>query len=230
MKIAEIFKSIQGEGPMMGRPCVFLRVGGCTLDCPECDSAEVWKNPVEMDEQQILNELELKGRDLFLRKNGRLILTGGSPLRVQKDLARLLSRRPVWMSSGMIGGVEIEVETECMVLPCAEIDRFVNQYNVSPKIGEFGRGQNMNGRVLEWHVDDPRSIFKFVVTNKDLHNVKRFIDSAAIHCDRVWLMPMASSREQLDKVSKDIVDFAVENHYNYSHRLQLSIWDKATGV
>ena len=42
---------------MMGRPCVFLRVGGCTLDCPECDSAEVWKNPVEMDEQQILNEL-----------------------------------------------------------------------------------------------------------------------------------------------------------------------------
>ncbi len=34
MKVAEIYESIQGEGPHVGQPTTFVRFGGCNLRCP----------------------------------------------------------------------------------------------------------------------------------------------------------------------------------------------------
>jgi 7-carboxy-7-deazaguanine synthase len=38
MKVAEIFRSIQGEGRRQGYPCTFLRLAGCNLACSWCDT------------------------------------------------------------------------------------------------------------------------------------------------------------------------------------------------
>jgi len=35
--VKEIFKSIQGEGPMLGIPQLFIRLSGCNLECIYCD-------------------------------------------------------------------------------------------------------------------------------------------------------------------------------------------------
>ena len=68
--VVELFESVQGEGANAGLPAVFLRLGGCNLSCPWCDTDS---SIVEMmDVTTILNRLSVfQGR--------RLILTGGEP-------------------------------------------------------------------------------------------------------------------------------------------------------
>jgi 7-carboxy-7-deazaguanine synthase len=36
--ISECFRSIQGEGALIGRPTIFIRVGGCDYRCRMCDT------------------------------------------------------------------------------------------------------------------------------------------------------------------------------------------------
>lgn len=38
MRLNEIFYSIQGEGYFTGTPAVFIRLSGCNLKCPFCDT------------------------------------------------------------------------------------------------------------------------------------------------------------------------------------------------
>lgn len=50
LKINEIFETIQGEGVYTGVPSIFVRLQGCPVACPWCDTQHTWE--VE-DEQRI---------------------------------------------------------------------------------------------------------------------------------------------------------------------------------
>lgn len=73
-KINEIFYSIQGEGRLVGIPCVFVRFAGCNLDCYFCDTNH--QDGKYYTKQELEAEVEkiTKGD-----KNIYIVLTGGEP-------------------------------------------------------------------------------------------------------------------------------------------------------
>ncbi|MBT1065593.1 7-carboxy-7-deazaguanine synthase QueE [Bowmanella sp. Y26] len=56
LKINEMFETIQGEGSFTGMPAIFIRLQGCPVGCPWCDTKHTWEvNPErEQSVQQVL--------------------------------------------------------------------------------------------------------------------------------------------------------------------------------
>lgn len=87
LKVNEIFYSLQGEGPHTGMPAVFLRLAGCRMNCPFCDTKYAAQTGKEMTNEEIAAELEK-----YPCRN--VIITGGEPTEQNfAPLARLLKSR-----------------------------------------------------------------------------------------------------------------------------------------
>ncbi len=83
-KIAEIFKSYQGEGLWQNKEQIFIRFFGCNLDCSYCDT--------ELSFYQVMTPEQVLAKVDNLGKFHSISLTGGEPL-LQKDfLAKLCFR------------------------------------------------------------------------------------------------------------------------------------------
>ncbi len=72
-RVNEIFYSLQGEGYWTGTPMVFVRLSGCNLQCPFCDTDH--KNGRPMTAAEIAAAVQQAGGDCR-----RVCLTGGEPL------------------------------------------------------------------------------------------------------------------------------------------------------
>jgi organic radical activating enzyme len=55
LRVNEIFYSVQGEGANAGMPAVFVRLSGCNLNCPYCDTQH--GTYTEMSTDEILSEV-----------------------------------------------------------------------------------------------------------------------------------------------------------------------------
>ena len=153
-RIAEIFFSIQGEGPTAGLPAVFIRLQGCSVGCQWCDTKYSWDpaagRAVDLD------GLMSQARSYPCR---RVVITGGEPLESSLfyPLVTALQNEQF----------EIEVETSGTVEPPVRSGREI-QWNVSVKLAASGveEGRRINPaairRFLEYH-----AWWKFVVAGED---------------------------------------------------------------
>lgn len=75
LQVHSIFKTIQGEGPFCGTPCVFVRLAGCNLQCPMCDT-DYTSTRQDYRPEQILLAV------MAHQPSGNLVvITGGEPFR-----------------------------------------------------------------------------------------------------------------------------------------------------
>ena len=76
LQVNSIFHTLQGEGPCAGMPAVFVRLAGCNLQCPECDT-EYSKRRFLPLSAILLEMAEARGDS----PTKLAVITGGEPFR-----------------------------------------------------------------------------------------------------------------------------------------------------
>jgi organic radical activating enzyme len=231
LNIAEVFHSIQGEGKTMGIPAVFVRLSGCNLLCEgsgwRCDTIEVWKKGRNTKFEDIIPPNYIH----YLRMGAHLILTGGEPLMQQDNLLSFIK----WFESMFNFFPTFEIETNGTIIPNRILFEDIVYWNVSPKLSNSG--ETSNRRINQLAIADISKyaleyIFKFVVSNHQdvLEIFQDYPLMEEIPKHHIVLMPAGSTNEQL-AITRPIVAEACKGlGLRYCDRLQVAIWDKATGV
>lgn len=218
LEISEIFYSLQGEGPFMGRPAVFVRLSGCVPPlCPWCDSLYACGPGEKMAEGSILDRItgfRNTGADGSpADENGLVVITGGEPFLQWDSGLRSLEERLVNT------GFSVQYETSGKLqLPYDSGGYIV----CSPKY-TFGKWQFVSGNI------DIADAFKFVVGD-DFEETGRFIETHGIAAEKVWIMPLGATRDEQVRLMPSVWRFCTENRFNFSSRLHTLTFDSKRGI
>ena len=231
----EIFASLQGEGPSMGKPCAFIRLSRCNLACVWCDTAYTWRfegdnrphrSCLAYDRkanQVTLAEEEAAARIAALGKP-RLVVTGGEPLLQAPALARMLALLP---------DIVVEIETNGTIAPPPALDALVQQYNVSPKLAHSGNPASLAlvpERLAHWAAE-PRAAFKFVIAEpSDVDEVLSLMARYAIPPSRTYLMAEGTDPATLARRERWLAQLCLEHELTLSKRLHIELYGDTRGT
>ena len=81
LDVHSMFYTIQGEGPLAGQPAIFVRLWGCNLQCPGCDT-DYTSTKTAMAVASLLAKIrDLKDLEQPDAPRPLIVITGGEPLR-----------------------------------------------------------------------------------------------------------------------------------------------------
>jgi len=166
MRVAEIFKSLQGEGSLIGVPTVFVRFVGCNLDCEWCDTRYAREGGEEMSMDVILERVEREACPF-------VSLTGGEPL-MQDGVIQLINAL-------LDDSYHVTVETNGSValdaLPDSE-DLLISMDVKGPSSGMSDRMMHDNIEFLSEHDQ-----LKFVIADRvDYLFAKKVLRDREVRC------------------------------------------------
>src|SRR5437867_3196903 len=127
MNVMEIYRSVQGEGTLMGVPTTFVRFFACNLRCSWCDTKYSW-SVGEGGTWETLTVQDVAQRVQALGTR-HVVLTGGEPT-LQKQLvllAQLLKEQ----------GLHLTVETNTTIFPELAVP-LIDLWSLSPKLCSAG--------------------------------------------------------------------------------------------
>ena len=170
IKVSEIFTSFQGEGPYIGTPATFLRLYGCNLNCPWCDTDISTYEMLSVDDvaEILMTQMEFNNINL-------LVITGGEPTLQMEEIKRLIKELPE--------GIKIQLETNGSIfeyLPEVE-------YVISPKEDKE--------KVFENYYKYDNVFFKFVITCEEDIDEVISIKNKYGYDKTIWLQGFPSFRK-----------------------------------
>lgn len=198
VRISEIFgPTIQGEGPLIGRPTVFVRTAGCDYRCSWCDTPYAVL-PEYHDEWTHMTAPEILARVNELATNQHVLisLSGGNPaLQPLEDLCAL----------GHLNGHSFAMETQGSVAQpwFAKLDWLI----LSPKPPSSGMTTDWDalGACVEAAGGRPRCVLKIVIFDETDYAYAR--TAASHHPDlKIYLQignpaPLLASRKPMPEAA-----------------------------
>lgn len=170
MKVCEIFRSLQGEGTLIGTPTTFIRLTGCNLDCSWCDTVYAKKEGKEMKLEDVMAEVE------SLEANF-VCVTGGEPL-MQKTTIQLLERL---LDEGYNVSLETNGSYPLDDLPCS-MNFMVSMDYKCPSSGMDGKMDKANLELLS-----PVDQLKFIVADRgDMMFAYELLQENNVQCNVIF--------------------------------------------
>ncbi len=259
LEVSEIFASIQGEGPLVGTPSVFLRTRRCNLRCSWCDTKYTWDRddpgyanfdylspgaaafligfcanvgvPHEMRAEYVERYQEPQSWDIT-----HLVITGGEPLIWRRELRLLLE---IFINSKNIHTVEVETNGTISPHLTRRLEEALGvRYNVSPKLMSAG-----NKGLKVWRPEVLRdfagrdSCFKFVFSGDpagpegdELRSCLSFLRGLGVPESRLYLMPEGTRRAAVEARVSELAALASVFGARVTNRRQIIVWGDRRGT
>lgn len=238
----EIFRSIQGEGPMAGRERTFIRLSGCNLHCVWCDTAYTWNwigsafaherdrpgAPYKFDPVREMEKLApADAAQLILAQPSEgVVITGGEPLMQTGGVIELIDALRHAQRD-----VQIEIETNGSIAPEAALVERVDLFVVSPKLAHSGNDSAIAFRVLPAWAVLTKAVFKFVARDaNDVADIVTLAQVQAIARERIYVMPEGVESDILRRRGKELAPYILKCGFNFSDRLHIHLFGEKRGV
>ncbi|MBF8187819.1 7-carboxy-7-deazaguanine synthase QueE [Nonomuraea sp. K274] len=223
--IAEHFgPTLQGEGPSIGQPALFIRLSRCNLSCTWCDTPYTWDTARfdlrQQSERVLVTNLVSWALDHPVTL---IVVTGGEPLLQQRHLAALAE--PLLQA-----GRRMEIETNGTVAPDPALLMDGLRFNVSPKLANSGLPANLRikAAVLETLSAAGQAVFKFVARDMaDLDEIAELAERFAMK--QVWVMPEGVTTERVLGHAQLLAEAVISRGWSLSLRLHVLLWGDERG-
>ncbi|MDB5334764.1 MAG: queE [Planctomycetaceae bacterium] len=227
LRVAEIFRSLQGEGLFAGTTSLFLRTTGCNLRCWFCDTPYTSWEPEghQRPWKDVLDEL-------LADDCQHVVITGGEPL-LQPNLVPLTHELH---AAGRI----VTIETAGTVYRPVAADLMSispKLSNSQPSVERSARwaarhaSQRCNRPILHQLIAEYPAQLKFVIDQpSDITELEEFLDAPPpLPRDSVWVMPQARTNAEIIAKSGWLLSAAEAHGFRYSSRLHIEMFGNVRG-
>jgi 7-carboxy-7-deazaguanine synthase len=182
--VQEIFKTIQGEGPMAGRPAIFIRLSGCNLRCSFCDTDfESVRQAMSYEAVMAMVKALCVGNTIKL-----VVITGGEPL--LQPLAPL-----IWFL--FQNGFMVQIETAGTVWD----DALTQEFNSDLVLGNLMVVVSPKTNKIHPEVARHAYAYKYIIRESDAYSGADGLPTDSTQKDRT---PSYIFRPPINKVNSHI--------------------------
>lgn len=232
------FISIQGEGPAAGFPALFLRLQGCNMDCPFCDTPDA--KVFGTDAAIVMTFEEFEGQLIRQGTPSDVVFTGGEPLLQSSAISEFLWR----LSPEVFAKTTFFFETNGTTVPKGIGYSILKRadslglspnvhFTISPKPWVKGEAFDALALLMAYSFLSNKFSFKFVVQSMDevyilLEEVQAAIYALELDEDYTLIVSFMGLDNTIDfmkrlaerKVIEDLIKMAPNISMQFMPRLQ----------
>lgn len=235
--VNEVYSTITGEGPNVGKPTVVVRLFGSNY-VDRNDIRPFASNPDP--EHRATNARNILIDDLMEEINktkgpkDRLLIVGGETMLQQEAIVAFLERFETWFNRKPF----VELQTSGTIMPMERLIALVDHFSVALRLANAtnsnDRRATVDGRIF------PDIIKTFLATEKvsfitylrnagGIQEVEEIMAINAIPNDLMWVSYAPTNPMEAKRAGVEIAKSCIAKSFNFSPRLHVSLFDAKRG-